>query len=159
MQFRRVAPAVRSKLTDVFQPAAAFENLKRLASKPGVQSTLILSRSDGSIIHSTGLLASASSSTSRDPSSWNSTSRTFNGESVDTIRGGSDIPGNSGDEQEGNGAEEIARMAFAFAAEASTFTESMDKSDEVKLLRLRTRKNEIVIVPGTSLTAFIEASC
>ena len=39
-------------------------------------------------------------------------------------------------------------MVFAFVEGAKTFTEGMDKSDEVKLLRLRTRKNEIVIVPG-----------
>lgn len=39
-------------------------------------------------------------------------------------------------------------MVFAFLAASKAFTEGMDKSDEVKLLRLRTRKNEIVIVPG-----------
>ena len=39
-------------------------------------------------------------------------------------------------------------MVFAFVAGAKAFTEGMDKSDEVRLLRLRTRRNEIVIVPG-----------
>ena len=39
-------------------------------------------------------------------------------------------------------------MVFGFVAGAKAFTEGMDKSDEVRLLRLRTRKNEIVIVPG-----------
>lgn len=38
--------------------------LSHLTSRPGVQSTLILSRKDGSIIQSTGLLASNSSSSS-----------------------------------------------------------------------------------------------
>ena len=42
-------------------------------------------------------------------------------------------------------------MVFAFVAGAKAFTEGMDKSDEVKLLRLRTRRNEIVIVPGRIL--------
>ena len=42
-------------------------------------------------------------------------------------------------------------MVFAFVAGAETFAQGMDKSDEVKLLRLRTRKNEIVIYPGMKL--------
>ena len=57
------------------------------------------------------------------------------------------------DGKEGNSAEDIARMVFAFVAGATVVAEGMDKSDEVKLLRLRTRKNEIVIVPGMSLSA------
>ena len=67
------------------------------------------------------------------------------------MRSGTDYPGNTEDDKKGNTAEDIARMVFAFAAEAKSFTEGMDESDEVKLLRLRTRKNEIVIVPGKSL--------
>lgn len=50
-------------------------------------------------------------------------------------------------------------MVFTFVAGAKAFTEGMDKSDEVRLLRLRTRKNEIVIVPGMSFTAFHLVSC
>lgn len=129
------------------QPAATLENLSRLASKPGVQSTLILSKSDGSIIRSTGLLASSSSS-SQDPTVNNGVSQNSPGEAADAIRGESEYPGNGEVEAKGNTAEEVARMVFAFVAGAKAFTEGMDKSDEVKLLRLRTRKNEIVIVPG-----------
>jgi len=66
---------------------------------------------------------------------------------VDAIRSGSEYPG-SNDNTKGNTAEEVARKVFAFLAASKAFTEGMDKSDEVKLLRLRTRKNEIVIVPG-----------
>ena len=50
-----------------------------------------------------------------------------------------------------NSAEGVAKMVFAFVASAKSFTEEMDKSDEVKLLRLRTRKTEIVIVPGKGI--------
>ena len=70
------------------------------------------------------------------------------------MRSGTEYPDNTEDDRKGNSAEDIARMAFTFAAEAKAFTEGMDESDEVKLLRLRTRKNEIVIVPGMSFTAF-----
>lgn len=136
-----------------------LENLSRLASKPGVQSTLILSKSDGSIIRSTGLLAATSSSTSQDLAVGNGTSRNGSAEPVDPMRSGTEYPDNTEDDAKGNSAEDIARMAFTFAAEAKAFTEGMDGSDEVKLLRLRTRKNEIVIVPGMSFTAFLRASC
>ena len=48
----------------------------------------------------------------------------------------------------GNAAADVAQMVFAFVISAKTFTEGMDKGDEVKLLRLRTKRSEIVIVPG-----------
>ncbi len=69
-----------------------------------------------------------------------------------------DYPGSTKDDHKGNSAEQIARMVFAFVAAANLFTEGIDKSDEVKLLRLRTRKKEIVIVPGKSFTIFHQAS-
>lgn len=69
------------------------------------------------------------------------------------MRNGIDYPGSTEDDRKINSAEVIAQMVFGFVAGAKAFTEGMDKSDEVKLLRLRTRKNEIVIVPGTSFTA------
>lgn len=56
----------------------------------------------------------------------------------------------SDNDTKGNTAEDVARMVFAFVAASKGFAEGMDKSDEVKLLRLRTRKTEIVIVPGRS---------
>ena len=133
---------------DGSQPAATLENLSRLAAKPGVQSTLILSKSDGSIIRSTGLLAATSSSTSQDLSLGNGTAPTGAAEPVDAIRSGTDYPSDMADDKKGNSADEIARMVFAFVTDAKAFTEGMDKSDEVQLLRLRTRKNEVVIVPG-----------
>lgn len=128
-------------------PAATLENLSRLASKPGVQSTLILSRSDGSIIRSTGLLAASSSSPLQKISSANDISRNGPAEPVEATRSADDYPGDTEDDKKGNSAEEIARKVFAFAGEAKAFAEGMDQSDEVRLLRLRTRKNEIVIVP------------
>ena len=137
-----------------------MENLSRLASKPGVHSTLILSKSDGSIIRSTGLLAAAtSSSSSQDLAVGIGTNLNGPVEPVDATRSGFDYPGSREDNKKGNRAEEVARMVFAFVAGAQVFTEGMDKSDEVKLLRLRTRKNEIVIVPGMSLPAVQRASC
>ena len=77
---------------------------------------------------------------------------------MDAIRSANDYPGDTEGDKKGNRAEEIARMVFAFAGEAKAFAEGMDQSDEVRLLRLRTRKTEIVIVPGMYLTTFYRVS-
>jgi len=39
-------------------------------------------------------------------------------------------------------------MVWSFIKAAGSLVEGLDKEDEVKLLRLRTKKNELVIVPG-----------
>ena len=78
---------------------------------------------------------------------------------VDVIKGSIGHAVGPEDQEKGNSAEDIARMVFAFVAGAKAFTEGMEKSDEVKLLRLRTRKNEIVIVPGMSFICFHRVSC
>ena len=128
-----------------------MENLSRLASKPGVQSTLILSKSDGSIIRSTGILDATSSSSSQILSVGNGKGHDV--KPADAVSSGIDYPDNTKTDRKINNAEDIARMVFAFVSGANAFTEGMDESDEVRLLRLRTRKYEIVIVPGTSLHA------
>jgi len=114
-----------------------------------VQSTLILSKSDGSIIRSTGLLAeSPVSSHPLDDSSFNITS--FNGDGARRI----DPTSNEGtgqdlsDKSKVKGAESVARMVFNFVSGAQEFVQSMDGTDDMRLLRLRTRKNEIMVVPG-----------
>jgi hypothetical protein len=43
-------------------------------------------------------------------------------------------------------------MVWSFLTAAGNLVDELDKDDEVKLLRLRTRKNELVIVPGMPLT-------
>lgn len=45
-------------------------------------------------------------------------------------------------------AQEVARMVWSFMEAAGALVEDMDADDEVKLLRLRTKRNELVIVPG-----------
>jgi dynein light chain roadblock-type len=48
-------------------------------------------------------------------------------------------------------AEDVARLVWGFFGTAGTMVEEMmGIEDEVKLLRLRTRRNELVIVPGMS---------
>ena len=43
-------------------------------------------------------------------------------------------------------------MVWSFLTAAGSLVDELDKEDEVKLLRLRTKKNELVIVPGLFTT-------
>ncbi len=70
------------------------------------------------------------------------------GKAIETPNGEANYNGITDRDNKGKNAEEVARMVFSFVSGARDFAEGMDDGDEVKLLRLRTRKNEIVIVPG-----------
>ncbi|KAL9125252.1 MAG: hypothetical protein Q9217_005517 [Psora testacea] len=122
---------------------ATLENLARLASKPGVQSTLILSKVDGSIIRSTGLLATPATTQPAFSEQVSNNGTAPNGNTDPAEYRG------AGDSQlRTNSAEDVAKMVSAFVTGAKAFAEGMDPGDEVKLLRMRTKNNEIVIVPG-----------
>lgn len=45
-------------------------------------------------------------------------------------------------------AEDVARLVFNFVEAAGAFVDGLDKDEEVRLLRVRTKKNELVIVPS-----------
>ena len=55
-------------------------------------------------------------------------------------------------------AEDVASMVWAFISAAGTLVEGLDKEDEVKLLRLRTKKNELVIIPGEDIHVIFHKS-
>ena len=119
--------------------------MSRLASKPGVQSTLILSKNDGTVIQSTGLLAAADASTI-DTQDGNSKGISLEGSAVASAEVSAN--GHVAEVRKGNTVEDVARMVFTFVTAAKAFSDGMCTSDDVKLLRMRTKKNEIVIVPG-----------
>ncbi|KAI9836935.1 MAG: hypothetical protein M1837_003167 [Sclerophora amabilis] len=128
--------------------------LTRLSQKPGVQSTLVLSRATGSIVRTTGLY---SSSTSPNPNSTLPSSANTNSpghtrsESQTQTQTQSQTPNGAAEARANNGmqnAEELAGMVWTFVGAAGGLAKGLDGEDEVKLLRLRTRKNELVIVPG-----------
>ena len=123
-----------------------MDNLSRLAAKPGVQSTLVLSKADGSIIRSSGLLATSSS-----PTPGNGSTEGDVGKPIEPLNGENDYEGIADEKKNGKSAEEVARVVFSFVLAARDCVDGMDNGDEVKLLRLRTRQNEIVIVPGQLL--------
>ena len=45
-------------------------------------------------------------------------------------------------------AEDVARLVFKFVEAAGSLVDGLDKDEEVRLLRVRTRKNELLIVPS-----------
>lgn len=121
------------------QPTPSEETanlLARLSQRPGVQGTLILSRDTGAIVRSSGLLTDEEDAdgdavrpTSSDPS---------NGTDGQVVKKGT------------RRAEDVARLVWRFVQSAGSMIEELNgESDEAKLLRIRTKKNELVIVPGT----------
>ena len=124
-----------------------------------MQSHLVLSKSDGSIIQSSGLVRQdstpqgSSSVSSPEPQETVGNGNTYTGSKDLTSPQEGSNTGDAG--KKGNTAEEVAKMVYAFVTAAKGFAEGMDAADEVKLLRMRTRKNEIVIVPGESCTVTI----
>jgi dynein light chain roadblock-type len=113
--------------------------LSRLSAKPGVQSTLVLSRVDGAILRSEGLLARNARK--------RASSRT-----QDQINGrtdGSQIGEDKDDEEtESASGRDIARTVWRFVKATEGMVGEMDADDELRLLRVRTKKNELVIVPS-----------
>ncbi|KAL2871570.1 uncharacterized protein BJX67DRAFT_166012 [Aspergillus lucknowensis] len=175
--------------------------LSHLTSRPGVQSTFILSRKDGSIIQSTGLLAppkrTRSETSSPTPTAAPSATEDNPAAPPSATSPANDIHTSSSTTQQQklyqpSQAETLAAHIFAFVSSASNLglslshpvgdgaspdsnansvlegglgdaggggttgredgaeegegSEAQD-DDEVKLLRLRTKKHEIVVVP------------
>lgn len=118
-----------------------LENLYRLDSKLGVERTLVLSKTDGSIIrsssHSTGSKASTLSASGLGNGFEDERQKNITNYDLDTTETAAQ-----------KNIEDIARMVFSFMSAAGALVEEMDPEDACKLLRLRTRKNEFIIVPG-----------
>jgi hypothetical protein len=193
-------PSWIQKLKSLQVPQHVFALLSHLSSRPGVQSTLILSRKDGSIIQSTGLLAPSqthSSQPSRNAvasaempmSSPSEPASSSNSHDVPNLPDQASFANQQ--PYKPSQAEALAAHIHAFVLSASALSVSLshppsatiaedgyhgrssnvngvedgagngavdedveeaenrdkEEGDEVKLLRLRTKKHEIVVVP------------
>jgi len=123
----------------VNDPTESLAHLTRLSQKPGVLATLILSRTTGAIVRSSGLFAEDTLPT----------------EAHNNDELGSPERRRTNTTGELKSAREVATAVWNFFKNADNLIEQMieiDKSgdggDEVKLLRLRLRRKEIVVVPG-----------
>ncbi|GAB7360072.1 hypothetical protein MBLNU230_g7592t1 [Neophaeotheca triangularis] len=120
------------------QPTPSEETsalLSRLAQRPGVQSTLILARNTGAIVKSSGLLT-AEDVAATDPATTNG-----------AYTNGGTADGEVRKKQGTRAADEVARVVWGFARAAGEMVQELNgEADEAKLLRVRTKKNEVMIV-------------
>ncbi|KPM34838.1 hypothetical protein AK830_g11734 [Neonectria ditissima] len=107
------------------------EKLDRLSKKPGVKASIVIDRATGAILKTSGQIDALQTTKSR----TTSTASTFSNETP------------APEEVESRGVEQFAAMVWKFVNNSGSFVQELDTEDEVKLLRLRTRKQELVIVP------------
>jgi len=129
---------------------AAFEHLAHLTSNPSVRATLVLARATGSIIHSSGFPSEFS------PLNDVTSASLPAGSGVDLDSQTHERAAQHGDLRS---AREVATAVWSFFEKAGTMVEEMmvtesdgvktgKDEEDIKLLRLRLRRMELVIVPG-----------
>ncbi|KAI0405477.1 hypothetical protein F4802DRAFT_171242 [Xylaria palmicola] len=119
------------------------EALHRLSKKPGVKAWLMLDRSNGAVLKTNGQIAAV-----RPAKSSINANNSGPAPSLPTPAGGSfstDV--NTNTNNESLAAQELASMVWSFLSSAGSLVDEIDSEDELKLLRLRTKKQEFVIVP------------
>ncbi|PNY26690.1 Uncharacterized protein TCAP_03378 [Tolypocladium capitatum] len=107
------------------------EKLGRLSKKPGVKASIILDRVNGAILKTSGDVSALRTAKARDAAT--ATAASFSNDAP--------IP----EESESKGVEDFAAMIWNFVSTSGQLVEE----DELRLLRLRTKKQEIVIVPDS----------
>jgi dynein light chain roadblock-type len=139
-------------------PDALDEILSRLSKKAGVKATIILDRTNGAILKTSGQISQLR------PNKPNSTTTALAGQPTASFS--ADSPSNGAGSSEPSPAEELAARVWNFVRGAGVLVRELDEEvrfrlptwkrktsgliicqDELKLLRLRTRKQELVIVP------------
>ncbi|KAI0384441.1 hypothetical protein F5Y04DRAFT_248364 [Hypomontagnella monticulosa] len=118
-------------------PESTEEALHRLSKKPGVKAWLMLDRTNGAVLKTNGQISAI-----RPARSTNTKA------SLPSPTGGSfstDVNANTDNETQA--AQELASMVWSFLSTAGSLVDEIDAEDELKLLRLRTKKQELVIVP------------
>ncbi|CAK7270270.1 hypothetical protein SEPCBS119000_004003 [Sporothrix epigloea] len=138
------------------------ETLGRLAKKAGVKATILLNRATGSILKMEGQIASirtaAGESSSSNGTVKDASDPTMDDGSTGTsglIAGGfanDSLPnglsgGDGGPVDETKGARELAGLVWNYVKISGDLVSAIDTEDELRLLRLRTKKQEIVVVP------------
>ncbi|RDA82495.1 hypothetical protein CP532_6862 [Ophiocordyceps camponoti-leonardi (nom. inval.)] len=112
---------------------ALDEKLSRLSNKPGVKASIVLDRASGAILKTSGEVSALGTAKSRDAA----TAASFSNEAP------------VAEENEAKGVEDFAAMVWNYVNMSSQLVQEVDGEDELRLLRLRTKKREIVIVPDT----------
>ena len=131
------------------QPSPSAETealLARLSQRPGVQSTLILSRDTGAIVRSSGLITA-----DEIEQEGAAAAPTANGAETKGAEG------SVGSKKKGTrNAEQVARIVWNYVKSVSAMVGELNgEYDEAKLLRVRTKRNEIVVVPDAKFLAVV----
>ncbi|KAI0019898.1 hypothetical protein F4780DRAFT_400672 [Xylariomycetidae sp. FL0641] len=125
--------------------------LQRLSKKPGVKGWMMLDRANGAILKTSGQI-----SVIRPAKSVANNSNNTNRDSLASPTAGSfstDV--NANENNETQAAQELGSMVWSFLSTAGSLVDEMDTEDELKLLRLRTKKQELVIVPELKYTLVV----
>lgn len=120
-------------------PDALEETLGRLSKKPGVKATIVLDRTSGAILKTSGQVASI-----RKNKLFGATVAAQPAAGPGSFSGEAGAVGPSNQEQ---AVQELAAVVWNFVGAAGVLVQDLDTEDELKLLRLRTKKQELVIVP------------
>ena len=120
--------------------------LARLSQRPGVQSTLILSRDTGAIVRSSGLVtAEELAEDGTAPTTTTTTTTT----TMTAVNGENSTNGEVAKKKGTRQAEEVAGLVWNFMKASGAMVEELNgEGDESKLVRVRTKRNELVVVPG-----------
>ncbi|KAI0883748.1 uncharacterized protein GGS22DRAFT_166005 [Annulohypoxylon maeteangense] len=120
------------------------ESLHRLSKKPGVKAWLMLDRTNGAVLKTNGQISTIRPA--RSPAPIDNNNKTSL--PLPNPTGGSfstDVNANTNNETQA--AQELGSMVWTFLTTAGSLVDEIDSEDELKLLRLRTKKQELVIVP------------
>ncbi|KKA28940.1 hypothetical protein TD95_004667 [Thielaviopsis punctulata] len=120
---------------------ALEEALARLSKKPGVKATIVLDRTNGAVMKTSGNISSLR------PVKVRSEPRPASPTTPTPVSGTFSIP--TAHEIEMKGAEDYAALVWAFVKTAGALVDDLEADDEMRLLRLRTKRQELVIVPDT----------
>lgn len=133
---------------------ALEETLGRVAKKSGVKATIVLDRATGTILKTSGQISSIK------------VAKPLKTGPTDASSGPVGVESNVISSDEPQGAEQLSAMVWSFVNAAGTLVQDIDGDvrhlemflglhvadelrlqDELRLLRLRTKKQELVIVP------------
>lgn len=173
------------EMTERFRPTGQDEGsvdaiLDNLAKRPGVKSTLILARKDGSIIKASGMIVADNKLVSKRQSMYGMQGETHNDQSMtnDPTMDNVDDLGQKAEGSRLTPAQILAASIYSFVVAATTVSEALAEVDgtksafaadetqalahlkgpdalaqpdtNVQLLRLRLRKQEVIIFPDPS---------
>ncbi|KAI1088920.1 hypothetical protein F5B19DRAFT_401678 [Rostrohypoxylon terebratum] len=122
------------------------ESLHRLSKKPGVKAWLMIDRTNGAVLKTNGQISAIRPARSSGTSESNNNPRASL-QLPNPPSGSFSTDVNANTNNETQAAQELASMVWTFLTTAGSLIDEIDSEDELKLLRLRTKKQELVIVP------------